>query len=444
MMKPASVLIGLLADLLQENERLEAVRALAEHFEAELVVLFLRDSEVDALLPAPGFLQTFPEGARWRNFLMQCLELGQFQTSLPCAQDKEMAAHGIAHGKESVLVFLGGKPDVDDTGLIHAITCLLGRALRSEQKALFAKAEVSAARESSTESRRLAEALDHARRDLELALRDTRLSHEEAKHEIAERVRIEEKLRQTAQELARSNTDLELFARTASHDLQEPLAKISSFIDLLSTTAKLNEKEQTYFSKIKEAAERMRRLIQDLLEYAHVSTSNQALEEVDLTKLAKQVVSDLEVKIRSTNAVVEIEQLPVVVANSFQMRQLFQNLIGNALKFSKANEPPRIFVQGSARKEGVVELVIQDNGIGFDEQYKDRIFRPFERLHGKGKFQGSGIGLAICERIVKGYDGTITAESKLDVGSRFTITLSVPGTSNRMDRAHVPSGGASC
>lgn len=239
------------------------------------------------------------------------------------------------------------------------------------------------------------------------------------------------------QELARSNSELEQFAYIASHDLQEPLRKVQSFGDLLAAKAgpTLGEEERDYLKRMQAAAKRMQGLINDLLTFARVTSQAKPFICVDLTQVVREVVSDLETRVKTTGGRVDVGELPQLDSDSLQMRQLLQNLIGNALKFHRPNVPPVIAVTGRVAMNGdgptleyshaeqVCEITVTDNGIGFEEKYLDRIFLPFQRLHGRGEYEGTGMGLAICRKIVERHGGTITARSTPGQGTTFIVTL---------------------
>jgi PAS domain S-box-containing protein len=240
--------------------------------------------------------------------------------------------------------------------------------------------------------------------------------------------------------LQEKNLELENFAAVASHDLQEPLRKIETFADRLHARATpgLDERSRDDLNRMLSAAARMRILINDLLTFARIATKAHPFVPLDLAEVARAAVSDLEERIQRTGGRVEVGQLPAVEAEPTQMRQLLLNLIGNGLKFHRAEEPPLVRIhsrrlsQPPSQVDGQppvpvwYELLVEDNGIGFDEKYLDRIFEVFQRLHGRGEYEGTGMGLAICRKIVEHHGGTITARSASGRGAAFIVTL--PGT----------------
>ena len=249
--------------------------------------------------------------------------------------------------------------------------------------------------------------------------------------DISEQRRYEESLRHHARELKRSNQELEQFAFVASHDLQEPLRKIRSFGDRLVSRhgEDLDEKGRDYLMRMHGAAERMAALIQDLLAFSRITTRAKPLEPTDLGEVVLEVAGDLEERVRDSGGRVVVGGLPTVRADRTQMRQLFQNLVGNALKYHREDVPARVEVTGRIlRPDGpgdraTAEIRVRDNGIGFDPKYAERIFGVFERLHGRSAYEGTGIGLAICRKIVERHGGTLTAEATPGEGATFTITL---------------------
>ena len=241
-----------------------------------------------------------------------------------------------------------------------------------------------------------------------------------------------EALRQSNTELERSNQELQDFAYVASHDLQEPLRKIQAFGNLLEDEYGpiLGEEGQTYLGRMRNAASRMQGLINDLLTFSRVTTKALPFSPVDLNLIAREVVIDLETLIQATHGKVTIEPLPTIEADPLQMRQMLQNLLSNALKFHKPGVPPVVNISAQAQVdaqtgEELYLIAVKDNGIGFDEKYLDRIFTVFQRLHGRGEYEGTGIGLAVVRKIVARHGGTITARSSVSEGSTFLATLPV-------------------
>ena len=258
-----------------------------------------------------------------------------------------------------------------------------------------------------------------------------------AKREV-ERKEAERAIREYAENLERSNRDLMDFANITSHDLQEPLRKISTFTDMLLMryAENLDQQGKDYLQRIRASAKRMQTLIIDLLTFSRISTKSQPLDEVDLNFTLDQVLKDLDLKIEESGATINIEKLSLLHADPVQMHQLFFNLIGNSLKFKKSGELAVINVFGNlkliqAEDESYLEfyeIKVSDNGIGFDEKYLDRIFQPFQRLHNQIEYEGNGMGLAICRKIVERHEGDITAESKPGQGATFIVRL--PASNN--------------
>ncbi|MFQ5451632.1 MAG: ATP-binding protein, partial [Nitrospinaceae bacterium] len=242
--------------------------------------------------------------------------------------------------------------------------------------------------------------------------------------EISDRKMAEEKLKTYAVELERSNQDLQDFASVASHDLQEPLRKIISFGDRLkSQIQSADPKAVDYLNRMQRSADRMVHFIRDLLQFSRLMTQAQPIETTDLKQVITEVLVDLETRIIHTRGTVKVEDLPTLEADPFQMRQLFQNLLGNALKYHKEKVPPLVRLHSRPAGKQMWEITVEDNGIGFDEKYVKRIFKPFERLHNNGTFEGTGMGLAICQKIVNRHHGEIIVRSQPNKGSSFIVLL---------------------
>jgi light-regulated signal transduction histidine kinase (bacteriophytochrome) len=226
-------------------------------------------------------------------------------------------------------------------------------------------------------------------------------------------------------DLKRSNTELEQFAYVASHDLQEPLRGIAGCVQILERRyrGKLDERADELIHHAVDGAQRMQSLIVDLLAFSRVVTRGEALEPVGCDSIVKTALANLEAGIREKNAVVTVGELPAVIGDRSQLVQLFQNLIGNALKFTDDTRRPEISVSARMDPSGYWRFEVRDNGIGIEPQYFQRIFRIFQRLHTRAEYPGTGIGLAICQKIVERHGGEIWVESKPGQGSTFGFTL---------------------
>jgi len=234
----------------------------------------------------------------------------------------------------------------------------------------------------------------------------------------------EEKLKYYAAELKSSNKELEHFAGVASHDLQDPLTKILHFSRFLLKSDTIKEgKERDYLERTNKTAERMTTLISDLLDLSRVTSGGEPFKTVNLNELVREVLDDLELRISMSKGTVKLDELPPLKVDASQFKRLFQNLIGNALKFNKKGEPPIVEVTCDLSNNGNWRIRVKDNGIGFDEEDVSRILKPFERLHGRSQYEGTGIGLAICKKIVERHGGTLSASSRKGEGSIFTISL---------------------
>jgi PAS domain S-box-containing protein len=241
--------------------------------------------------------------------------------------------------------------------------------------------------------------------------------------DITERKRREEELKKLSEELARSNTDLKDFAYVASHDLKKPLQSIEGFVKLLARRykGKLDAKADEFVEYIVNGIQRMQELIKDLLEYSQVGAKEKKFKSADCSFLVDKAVSNLKAIIEESSAVVTHDRLPTIMADTSQMISLFQNLIDNAIKF-RGEEAPRIHISAERKGDEWV-FSIQDNGIGIDPKDSERIFGMFQRLHGSTDYPGTGIGLAICKKIVEQHGGRIWVESETGKGSTFYFTM---------------------
>jgi signal transduction histidine kinase len=255
--------------------------------------------------------------------------------------------------------------------------------------------------------------------------------------DVTENYRFKKALEQKIEQLDKSNNNLQEFVYVASHDLQEPLRKISTFTERLESKHKesLDDDGRSYIKRILASTASMQVLLEDLLDFSKLSFSEKKYESLNLQNCINGVISDLELKIEESQTTIDCSEAPQIEAYPSQIRQLFSNLINNSIKFRKEHEAPVIriacnninhaefpdlpLVEGKA----YIKISVEDNGIGFDEEFSERIFKIFQRLHGKAEYKGSGIGLAICKKIIDNHHGFIFANSKPNVGSNFTIIL---------------------
>lgn len=272
-------------------------------------------------------------------------------------------------------------------------------------------------------------------------IEDQKMSTQKLEKQVQERTMLllesNEKLEESIKELQKMNAELKSFAYVSSHDLQEPLRKIQTFATRImdKEAQNLSETGKNYFQRMQAAAKRMQTLIEDLLAYSRTNTTERAFQPTNLEEIVAEVISEFKEDLAETQGIIEVGAMCEANIIPFQFRQLLHNLIGNALKFSKPGIPPHVFiksdiVQGNALqipgllpKKMYCHLSVSDNGIGFEPHYKERIFEVFQRLHGKDKYKGTGIGLAIVKKIVENHNGVVAANSELDQGARFDIYI---------------------
>lgn len=264
---------------------------------------------------------------------------------------------------------------------------------------------------------------DEQERRIQARTADLAMANEALKAENQERLRAEEEIKRYTKELERSNKELQQFAYVASHDLQEPLRMVGSFLQLLERrySPQLDSNAKDFIHFAVDGAVRMQTLINDLLEYSRVGTRGKPFEHIKLNQVVAQAKKNLNVAIKENKAEIKCGKLPNIYGDDTQLTQVFQNLIGNAIKFH-GDKPPEITIS-SMRKNGDYEIMVKDNGIGIDPQYKEKIFLIFQRLHSREEYPGTGIGLAICKRIVERHGGTIWVESQVGEGATFHLSI---------------------
>jgi PAS domain S-box-containing protein len=248
--------------------------------------------------------------------------------------------------------------------------------------------------------------------------------HDQKEFEVA----LQRKIEESTSELRRSNDDLLHFANLVSHDLQEPVRKIKIFNDFLKNEIanQLPDRSIMHLNKIDHSANRMQCIIEGLLAYSTIDKNTQPVEKISLNDLLENIRTDLELIIKEKGAILIINDLPEIEGAAILIHQLFYNLIQNALKFTKANQPPRIIITSTIKNIDSVESIeisFRDNGIGLDPLYAEKIFNAFERLHSKNEYEGNGIGLALCQKVIKRHNGTIVAKGEKEHGAEFIVTL---------------------
>lgn len=252
--------------------------------------------------------------------------------------------------------------------------------------------------------------------------------------DVTQRIWLTRRSDEAAAELQRSNSDLAQFSNMAAHDMQAPLNKIASFLDLATHSAgdRLTDKEKGFIETAKTQTDRMSMLLQDLLVFGKLASGSHPLEDVDIGRIVSDVEENLHEEIQIAGGEFEIGPLPVIKGKRFQIRQLVRNLIENSLKYRRKDVTPKIRISADTGSDGRVDLSVQDNGIGFSADQAEIIFEPFRRLHGSGSgYKGTGMGLAICRRVMEGHSGSIRGEGSPDRGARFVASFPAGSASNK-------------
>jgi len=329
----------------------------------------------------------------------------------------------VARGDCSSQIELGGKGDKFDS-LATGINMMVGDIRGSAEKGKERMVELEKAHQrlqaTQEASLNIMEDLDRQRKELSTL-------NEQLQQEITQRKKMEKELERYASDLKRSNQELEQFAYVSSHDLQEPLRMIVSYLQLISRRyqGKLDSDADEFIGYAVDGAKRLQRMISDLLILSRVGTRGKEFASTNCENALKEVLTSLQIIIEETNATITYDSLPTIMVDDIQLLQLFQNLITNAIRYRGA-ESPRIHIGVKFQDDGWL-FSVKDNGIGIDPKYSERIFGIFQRLHTKEEYAGTGIGLAVCQRIVRRHGGRIWVESKLGEGSTFHFTIPTGG-----------------
>lgn len=411
-----------IAALLDPRGRRVAADALAHEFGAHALLVFLWDEQANAFTPAPGFKSTIAGGEAWRKFFLRCESNATVHDDLPLERHGTPVPVTALCERNSIFAFVGRPPE-SALAALRTIIPLLGQLFDHERNELESAAQARLAHESAAKAQQLSDALGAARSALELALRESSAISRAHAEQAAILRESEAQLRALMKKLEASNQELEQFAYVAAHDLQEPLRTISSFCGLLAkrNAAHLDESGKSYLDFILTSSARALQLIQDLLAFSRIGNCELESHPVELRAALDAACAALNASISQTGASVESGALPHVHGDLSQLTQLFQNLIGNAIKF-RQEAPPLISIH-AIELPNAWKITVTDNGIGIRPEYYQRVFTIFQRLHTQDRYSGTGIGLAICKKIVERHGGEIGVESKPYEGSTFFFTL---------------------
>lgn len=411
-----------IAALYDPATRVEAAKNLARALGGETLLILVWDARAEAFVPVKGLRGSIPGGAEWKTFLRRCEQETLIRCELPETANGPLRPVYALSNAQCIFAFFG-RLNEQHAQLLSTFLPLLGALFNLENVERDATARARLADDSAAQANQLSAALNSTRQALEQALRE---SHEMSRSYAsqAEILRASEaQLRELMKKLEASNRELEQFAYVAAHDLQEPLRTLSNFCGLLKkrNADQLDDAGKEYLQFILSAAARALELIEDLLRFSRVGNDAVDAQPVDCAAAVRAALAALNAAITQSGAEVFYADLPVVNGDLGQLTQLFQNLLGNAIKF-RGEAPPRINIFAE-EQPSVWKVSVMDNGIGIRPEYYNRIFTIFQRLHTRENYPGTGIGLAICKKIVERHGGEIGVVSQPGEGSTFYFTL---------------------
>lgn len=420
-------LIRLLVELLEPARRGAAIEGISHLLGVDSFVVFVPDPEIDKLLAAPGFQQTFPDRRVWREFIAASTTLSIHRAALPWSEPHMLVpAVGLKVGDSSVLVVLGGNPQAPDVADLGELLQLIVPGLACERMVATIGVQLQLAHQATRESSALAATLDEARRAAQAEVTARKKAEAElrqARDQLARiNLHLEDRVRARTEELRETIGELEAFSYTVSHDLRAPLRAMYGYADALveDVGPRLEPSEREQLARISRAGHRLDGMIQDVLRYSRISRAEIELRPVELSAAIRKVI-DEDAVLQALRGQIEIVgALPVVMAQEVLLAQCISNLMLNAVKFVRPGVPPRVRISAE-RRGNIARLWIEDNGIGIAAEHMKRLFGMFERFHRGLEFEGNGVGLAIVKRAITRLGGDVGAESTPGVGSRFWL-----------------------